>query len=86
MTYDEFVEVSASLGTNVTWYHFEGRLPDVIIKRIRHLKKNFSESRVSVELEKPAREGFQELAHEADVVFYSKSWAAVSNHLGARIY
>lgn len=33
---------------------------------------------VSIEAEKPARIGLQELAGEADVVFYSKSWAQVS--------
>ena len=33
---------------------------------------------VSVEVEKPNREGLVELAAEADVVFYSKSWAEVS--------
>ena len=32
---------------------------------------------VSVEVEKPAREGLRELAAEADVVFYSKTWAQV---------
>jgi ketohexokinase len=33
-----------------------------------------------VEVEKPGREGLQELAQEADVVFYSKTWAQVSSH------
>lgn len=33
--------------------------------------------RISVEAEKPGRSGLQELAIEADVVFYSKSWAQV---------
>lgn len=34
-------------------------------------------ARVSVEVEKPGREGLEELAAEADVVFYSKTWAEV---------
>jgi len=34
---------------------------------------------VSVEVEKPGREGLEELAAEADVVFYSKSWAEVGD-------
>jgi ketohexokinase len=38
----------------------------------------FPHVKISVELEKPGREGLQELALEADVVFYSKSWAVVS--------
>ena len=33
--------------------------------------------KISVEVEKPGREGLQELAALADVVFYSKSWAQV---------
>jgi ketohexokinase len=33
--------------------------------------------KVSVEIEKPGRRGLQELAEEADVVFYSKTWAQV---------
>lgn len=32
-------------------------------------------------MEKPGREGLQELAEEADVVFYSKSWAQVGRLL-----
>jgi ketohexokinase len=36
------------------------------------------ESTISVEVEKPGREGLIGLAAEADVVFYSKSWAEVS--------
>lgn len=32
---------------------------------------------VSVEAEKPCREGLEKLAAEADVVFYSKTWAEV---------
>ena len=36
-------------------------------------------STVSVEVEKPNREGLVELAAEADVIFYSRSWAEVSS-------
>jgi ketohexokinase len=32
---------------------------------------------ISVEVERPGREGLEALAAEADVVFYSKSWAQV---------
>ncbi|KAH6686717.1 hypothetical protein F5X68DRAFT_207777 [Plectosphaerella plurivora] len=35
--------------------------------------------RISVEVEKPGRQGLRELAAEADVVFYSRSWAEVSD-------
>ena len=35
------------------------------------------EAKVSVEVEKPQRDGLAELATEADVVFYSRAWAEV---------
>jgi hypothetical protein len=34
-----------------------------------------------VEIEKPGREGLQELVPEVDIAFYSKSWVLVSNML-----
>lgn len=34
---------------------------------------------ISVEVEKPGREGLEKLAEVAHVVFYSKSWAWVSS-------
>lgn len=55
----------------------QGRIPDVILACIRHLRERHPSVRVSVEVEKPGRPGLQELAAEADVVFYSKSWAQV---------
>ncbi|KAI1805479.1 Ribokinase-like protein [Daldinia bambusicola] len=73
------------------WFHFEnsnpethpkaqmrnaqGRIPETTLQCIRHLRRLFPNARVSVEVEKPGREGLQELAAEADVVFYSRSWA-----------
>jgi ketohexokinase len=53
----------------------KGRLPDTTMRCIRHVRETFPEAKVSVEIEKPGRAGLQELAAEADVVFYSKSWA-----------
>lgn len=44
---------------------------------IRHIRHRYPNSKISVEVEKPGREGLQELSEEADVVFYSKSWAQV---------
>lgn len=44
---------------------------------MRHLRRRFPAVSISVEVEKPARAGLQDLAAEADVVFYSKSWAQV---------
>ena len=69
------------------WYHFEGRIPETILECMAHLRNNpafqpindESTNRprliISVELEKPGREGLQDLAHEGDVVFYSRGWA-----------
>lgn len=42
---------------------------------IRHARQLMPDATISVEVEKPGREGLQELAAEADVVFFSKSWA-----------
>jgi len=44
---------------------------------MQYLRRRFPNTKISVEIEKPGREGLQELAAEADVVFYSKSWAKV---------
>lgn len=55
----------------------QGRIPDVVLACIQYLRQKFPSVRISVEAEKPGRPGLQELAVEADVVFYSKSWAQV---------
>jgi ketohexokinase len=67
---------------------FKGRIPDVTLKNIRYVKDVLAFIRctestiISVEVEKPEREGLLELAAEADVVFFSRSWAVVSiSHL-----
>jgi hypothetical protein len=52
---------------------------------MRHLRQRFPAIKISVEVEKPGRQGLQELAAEADVVFYSKSWAQVSSPWSACI-
>ena len=44
---------------------------------MKHLRQRYPAVTISVEVEKPDREGLQALAAEADVVFYSKSWAQV---------
>lgn len=68
---------------NAFWFHFEGRIPATTLECMQYLRghprfnKSTGDGRltISVELEKPGREGLQELAPEADVVFYSRSWA-----------
>ena len=47
---------------------------------MRYLRQNSPATQISVEVEKPNRDGLQALAAEADVVFYSKSWAQVDSH------
>lgn len=56
----------------------KGRIPETTLQCIRYLRRVTPKSTISVEVEKPNREGLVELAAEADVVFYSKSWAEVS--------
>ncbi|KAL8759826.1 MAG: hypothetical protein Q9199_000473 [Rusavskia elegans] len=75
MTAAEFASVANKLGKTMGWCHFEGRIPDVILRSIQHLRQCFPNVKISVEVEKPGREGLQDLAALADVVFYSKSWA-----------
>ncbi|WEW54750.1 ketohexokinase [Emydomyces testavorans] len=80
MTTDEFIEKADNLPAGPKWFHFEGRIPDVTLKCIQYIRQNSPADKVSVEIEKPGRTGLQELAAEADVVFYSKSWAQANGH------
>ncbi|KLU88370.1 hypothetical protein MAPG_07357 [Magnaporthiopsis poae ATCC 64411] len=88
MTEDEFAGAVAAFAAasnsrkaaedDKSWWHFEGRIPETTLWCIRHLRRVLPSATVSVEVEKPGREGLSELAAEADVVFYSKSWAEAS--------
>lgn len=51
---------------------------DETIKCVGLLRELLPGATVSVEVEKPGREGLVDLASEADVVFYSKTWAEAS--------
>ncbi|KAK7749531.1 hypothetical protein SLS53_000107 [Cytospora paraplurivora] len=77
MTVDEFVGIAEAFkGEDAeTWWHFEGRIPETLLQCIHHIRRHLPRARVSVEVEKPGRDGLRELAAEADVVFYSRSWA-----------
>ena len=44
---------------------------------MRQLRQSMTGATISVEIEKPGREGLSELALEADIVFYSRTWAEV---------
>ncbi|RSL40227.1 hypothetical protein CEP53_013507 [Fusarium sp. AF-6] len=81
MTRDEFEPIVRSFDPGQeTWWHFEGRIPDTTLKCIRLLRNVLPNAQISVEVEKPGREGLSELAAEADVVFYSRSWAESRGH------
>ncbi|ROW06064.1 hypothetical protein VMCG_04522 [Cytospora schulzeri] len=77
MTADEFVGIAEAFrGEEAeTWWHFEGRITETLLECIHYLRRHLPRARVSVEVEKPKRDGLRELAAEADVVFYSRSWA-----------
>ncbi|PGH11932.1 hypothetical protein AJ80_06897 [Polytolypa hystricis UAMH7299] len=83
MTTEEFIQTADKLPDGPKWFHFEGRIPEVTLQCIQYLRRNYPDHKVSVELEKPGRAGLQELATEADVVFYSKSWAQGNGHQSA---
>ncbi len=72
----------------------KGRIPETTLQCIQYLRRQqasraaeaatsspptpMPKCTISVEIEKPGREGLAELAAEADVIFYSRSWAEVS--------
>ena len=56
----------------------QGRIPETTLRCMRYLRQVMPGCTISVEVEKPNREGLAGLAAEADVVFYSRSWAEVS--------
>ncbi|KAF1947200.1 Ribokinase-like protein [Clathrospora elynae] len=62
-------------GKGRIWFHFEGRVPELILQCVLFLKKTYPGFRISVECEKPERVGMAEVARLADVVFYSRLWA-----------
>ncbi|KAL6798688.1 hypothetical protein J3E68DRAFT_400538 [Trichoderma sp. SZMC 28012] len=63
-----------------TWWHFEGRIPNTTLECVRRLRDKLPNAQISVEVEKPGRDGLRELAAEANVVFYSRSWAESCGH------
>lgn len=74
---------SSNIDATGYWFHFEGRIPAVTLSCIRFLRKTYPQARVSVEVEKAGRDGLEELAREADVVFYSRSWATAKGYADA---
>lgn len=91
MTLDEFKRIADSMFTQGAqperfWFHFEGRIPTITVACMQYLKSHprlRDSLTISVELEKPGRPGLQELVCEADVVFYSRSWAEGEGYTNA---
>ncbi|GAB1314157.1 Carbohydrate kinase PfkB domain-containing protein [Madurella fahalii] len=79
--FEKIVETFTDYGDEC-WWHFEGRIPETTLRCIRHIRQAMPGSTISVEVEKPNREGLAELAAEADVVFYSRTWAESQGHAG----
>ncbi|EME89156.1 uncharacterized protein MYCFIDRAFT_210004 [Pseudocercospora fijiensis CIRAD86] len=63
-----------------SWYHFEGRIPETSVSCMRWLKETYPDVLTSAEAEKPARPGLDAMASEADVVFFSKTWAQAGGY------
>ncbi|KAJ5493419.1 hypothetical protein N7539_002165 [Penicillium diatomitis] len=79
-TQEELIERIDLLSPRASWFHFEGRMPDLTLKSIRYIRKHLPATKISVEMERPGRPGLQALAQEADVVFYARSWALGAGH------
>ncbi|OJJ43237.1 hypothetical protein ASPZODRAFT_28549 [Penicilliopsis zonata CBS 506.65] len=72
-----------ALAGRAAWFHFEGRNPPVACFAMQTIRKEYPHIKLSVEIEKPGREGLPQLAGEADVVFFSKSWAQDQKYVSA---
>ncbi|KAL7931154.1 Ribokinase-like protein [Trichoderma chlorosporum] len=81
MTVGEFESIVQRFrASDETWWHFEGRIPSTTLECVRRLRNQLPNAQISVEVEKPGRDGLRELAAEANVVFYSRSWAESCGH------
>ncbi|KAK4103919.1 Ribokinase-like protein [Parathielavia hyrcaniae] len=88
MTAGEFEKIADAFAGqgDECWWHFEGRMPETTLRCIRYLRRCVPGSTISVEVEKPNRDGLAELAVKADVVFYSKSWAEPRIHQSGGLF
>ncbi|CAK7567366.1 MAG: hypothetical protein SEPTF4163_005330 [Sporothrix epigloea] len=84
-----FVCYRMSAAESSLW-HFEGRMPTTTLACIKYLRAQQynhygteKEITISVEVEKPGREGLRDLAAVADIIFYSKSWAEGEGYASA---
>jgi ketohexokinase len=80
MTAQEFVTITQERSVAVmapSWYHFEGRVSELLLSCVEHLRSSQPSFKISVECEKPERTGMLFVAKRADVVFFSRLWAEV---------
>jgi ketohexokinase len=64
----------------------QGRIPDVTLKCITYVREHQPSAQISVEIEKPGREGLLELSHMANYVFFSRSWATHAGFTDIRTF
>ena len=70
---EELVKSVASLRKReeITWVHFEGRIPDVLATAIPQIRALLPHATFSIEFEKPHREGLLDLLPLPDIAFFS---------------
>jgi ketohexokinase len=60
---------------DITWVHFEGRIPDILLNAIPQIRPLLlPHATISIECEKPDRSGLMELIPLADVIFFSHTY------------
>ena len=76
ITSQELVRTIQSISNReeITWVHFEGRIPDVLAASIPTLRRILPHATISIEFEKPARPGLLDLLPLADVAFISHAF------------
>lgn len=76
ITCDELVETISALDhlEQISWIHFEGRIPDVLYAAIPPIRFKFPQATLSIEFEKQNRLGLMELLPFTDVAFFSHSF------------
>jgi ketohexokinase len=65
---------------DITWVHFEGRIPDVLHIAIPQIRKVIPQATISIEFEKPDRPGLNDLLPLPDVAFFSHTYLLHSRH------
>jgi ketohexokinase len=73
---DQLIErLKAANNSPFNWIHFEGNYMTATHQSIEYLRHSIDDIIISVEIEKPQREGIELLIGKGDVVFFSRSYA-----------